>query len=111
MQDETQIPGAAAQESNNVPDPGATASPGGSEGLGQGFSGEDPTAIPTPTIQGVSGVSAFEPAASVGAEEAWSPFSPTELDPEVAPALMIGRAEPLAPEGPSAASLRTYSNG
>jgi hypothetical protein len=62
MQDETQIPGAAAQELNNVPDPGATASPGGSEGLGQGFSGEDPTAIPTPTIQGVSGVSAFEPA-------------------------------------------------
>ncbi len=37
--------------------------------------------------------------------------TPRGLDPEVNLDLMIDRAEPFAPEGPSAASWRTYSHG
>jgi hypothetical protein len=111
VQEETQNPGydaAGAQEPNNAPDLGAS-TPRGSKGFGRNLMGEEPTAAPTPTDQRPG---AFEPAASVGAEEAWSPFSPTELDPQVAPpVLTINRAELLWPEGPSAASLRTYSDG
>jgi hypothetical protein len=111
VQEETQNPGydaAGAQEPNNAPDLGAS-TPRGLKGFGRDLMGEEPTAAPTPTDH--QGASAFEPAASVVAEEAWGPFSPTELDPQVAPALIINRTELLWSEGSSAASLGTYSNG
>lgn len=106
MQEETQNPGYDAQEPNNPPDPGA-ATPRGSKGFGRDLPGEEPRGASIPTDRGAS---AFESAGSVGAVGAWSPFSPAVLNPEVAP-MMIDRAEPFAPEGPSAASRRTYSHG
>jgi len=109
VQEETQNPGydaAGAQEPNNAPDLGAS-TPRGSKGFGRDLMGEEPTAAPIDQVD-----SASERDASVEAEEASSPFSPTYLAPEVAPVpMIIGRAELLWPEGPSAASLRTYSNG
>ena len=106
MHEETQKPGYDAQEPNN-PDPG-TAPPRGFKGFGRDVPGEELRGASIPTDRGAS---AFESAVSVGAEEAWNPFSPTELDPEVDPGLMIDRGDPFAPEGPSAASRRIYSHG
>ena len=72
----------AAQESNNAPDPGTGANLGGWEGFGQDSLGAGAAIASTSTGRGGS---AF-------------------------PAL-IDRPEPFAPEWPSTASFRTYSNG
>ena len=94
---------AAAQEANDTPDPGDTANPEGSEGLGQEQpSDEGPTEAPTAQEGG-----AFEPAEAVGAEEAPSTFLAPSAppDPEADPALIGRAADPFAPaEGPAAES-------
>ena len=83
---------AAVQEANDAPDSGDAANLEGSEGLGQEQpSGEGPTDAPTD-----QGGGAFEPAASVGAEEA----PPLVEEPDEP-----GATEQVQPPGSEAAPI------